>query len=359
MIADEEGFLYPSIDITQCIDCHLCENACPILQKACIQDEIDTIVYAAKNRQTEIREKSSSGGMFTLLATHVLNQGGIVFGAAFDEELKLSHIGVERLVDLRKLRGSKYVQSTIGDTYIEAKKELDKGRLVLFTGTPCQIGGLKSYLKKDYDNLYTQDLICHGVPSPEVFEKYLFFLQDKHKKKVISVNFRNKEESWKKYSVTFTFEDGESFTERFNENSYMKAFLKNLCLRPSCYDCNFKGINRISDITLADFWGVETILPKMDDDKGTSLIFIHSHKGERIFKKIEDDILAEKIDASVAILENASAIKSSKFASQRNQFMKKVNKTNFEKLVKQYTDSTFIQKIKNKIKSLFSHKGEV
>ena len=321
LVADEEGFLYPQVDQKECSSCNLCEKVCPILNPHSISKETKPLAYAVKNTDEYIRERSSSGGVFTAMAEYIIEQGGLVFGAAFDDDFNVVHIRVDKKEDLEKLRGSKYVQSKIGYTYQEAKEALISGNPVFFTGTPCQIGGLKAFLKKDYEKLYTQDLICHGVPSPFAWKKYLEYLADKYGSEVKHVAFRNKAKSWKKYSISIWFENGQELTEPFTENVYMQAFLKNLCLRPSCYNCAFKGINRVADITLADFWGIETVLPQMDDDKGTSLIMIHSDKGKELFETISCRLQGQEVDAPLAIHENGSAVYSSPLSPKRKCFI--------------------------------------
>ena len=195
MVADLEGFLYPSVDTKECINCGLCEKICPILKKNPIKSD-DIIAYAAMLNNTDIRLESSSGGVFTAIAESVIDKNGVVFGAELDENFNVIHTYVETKEELKKFRGSKYVQSVIGETYKRAKGFLDQGRFVLFTGTPCQIGGLYAYLNKDYDNLITQDLICHGVPSPMVWRKYLEFREDISHAGVRRMSFRHKKYGW-------------------------------------------------------------------------------------------------------------------------------------------------------------------
>ena len=206
MTSDEEGFWYPQVDKSKCIDCGLCEKICPIIHKWQPDNSRTTTAMAAINTNEEIRLKSSSGGLFTLIAENIIDQGGVVFGAAFTDDFKsVRHICVDNIADLDKLRGSKYVQSKIGDTYKQAKEYLDSGRKVLFTGTPCQLGGLYSYLRKPYENLFTQDIICHGVPSPMVWERYVDFREKKSASSTQRMFFRHKKYGWKTFAVLFEF----------------------------------------------------------------------------------------------------------------------------------------------------------
>lgn len=350
LVADEEGFLYPQVDQKECSSCNLCEKVCPILNPHSISKETKPLAYAVKNTDEYIRERSSSGGVFTAMAEYIIEQGGLVFGAAFDDDFNVVHIRVDKKEDLEKLRGSKYVQSKIGYTYQEAKEALLSGKPVLFTGTPCQIGGLKAFLKKDYEKLYTQDLICHGVPSPLAWKKYLEYLKNEYITEVKYVSFRNKEKSWKKYSIFIRFENGQELMEPFTENLYMQAFLKNFSLRPSCYDCQFKGVNRVSDITLADFWGIENTLPQMDDDKGTSLVMIHSDKGKELLEMISSKLQRQEVDALLAIHENGSAVYSSPLSPKRKCFIDRLKKKSFEKNVKKCIKPSLYIRIKSLVK---------
>lgn len=344
MKRDEEGFLYPEVNEDFCVNCGLCEKACPIIVKN--PYSADVYAYAIKNRNDDIRENSSSGGVFTAIAERILSNGGVVFGAAFDDEFSVRHICVDNVEDLSKLRGSKYLQSTIGDTYKQSKTALDNGKMVYFTGTPCQIEGLLKYLERDYDNLLTSDIICHGVPSPKVWNMYL---RSKSASNVKKTTFRNKANGWQTYSMNIEFEDGTVYNKLAKDDLYMKAFLKNLCLRPSCYECSFKSKSRASDLTLADFWGVDYVAPEMNDNKGTSLVLVHTRKGAKAINDISDDIEIQEVDADVALMYNSAAIASVPKPYGRNGFMKKVSPENFENMVEKCSKRTFMQKIKSKI----------
>lgn len=285
MYADREGFLYPIVDFVKCINCGLCEKVCPVLHPK--KNETEPLVYAAINNDEAIRMQSSSGGIFTLIAESVLDRGGVVFGACFDRNWNVIHDYTETKEELAKFRGSKYVQSKVGISFTLVKKFLDSGREVLFSGTPCQVAGLKNFLHKSYSNLLTVDLVCHGVPSPEVWEKYLQkniynVYGIRNNKAAISpgdyisdISFRAKDKGWKRYNVKIAFRNGQMEMIPFFKNPYMNVFLSNLSLRPSCYACPAKLHNMQSDITLADFWGINKINPDIDDDKGCGLILIH------------------------------------------------------------------------------------
>ena len=347
---DSEGFWYPEVTKDICINCGLCEKVCPVLKK--YEGNPKGRAYAAINNDEDVRLKSSSGGIFTLIAQEVIARGGAVFGAAFDGDFKVKHILVETIGDLEKLRGSKYVQSKIGDAYKLAKKLLEGGRLVLFSGTPCQISGLKSYLGKPYENLILQDIICHGAPSPKVWDRYIKFREEKASATTQNVSFRNKQYGWKKFSMLFDFKDSTRHLKTLAEDSYMKAFLSDLSLRPSCYDCHSKSAERESDITLADFWGVENVAPDMFDNKGTSLVLVNSSKGEKLFDAIKDLVTAKEVDFDEAIKYNSATTKSVAKPKNRDKFMKEIMENDFEKTVEKYTKVGFVAKNLRRVKRI-------
>lgn len=298
---DQEGFLYPWVDENLCVDCGKCEKVCLELHVNAPREPLKT--YAAKNKNEEIRRESSSGGIFTLLAETAIDRGGVVFGARFDENWEVMHDYAETKEGLKSFRGSKYVQSRIGETYRQAEQFLKVGRMVMFTGTPCQIAGLKRFLQKEYSNLLTVDFVCHGVPSPKVWRMYLDEItacrQNRvkvvsphpvpQKKEIENIEFRSKKTGWKKYSFVATLSDVMTGGEKnfvllssvFSENPFMQAFLSDLILRPSCYTCPVKSGKSGSDITIGDFWGIEEIMPDFDDDKGMSLVMLHTRKFEK------------------------------------------------------------------------------
>lgn len=347
MITDEEGFWYPRVDKEKCIECDLCEKICPIIHKWQPDYTRTTTAMAAMNLNEEIRLKSSSGGIFSLIAEEIINQGGVIFGAAFTDDFRsVHHICVDNTVDLDKLRGSKYVQSKIGDTYQQAKDFLDCGRKVLFTGTPCQIGGLYSYLRKPYENLFTLDIICHGVPSPMVWEKYVEDREKKVASTTQQVFFRHKKYGWKTFAVLFKFSNDTAYMKKFHDDLFMKAFLNDLCLRPSCYSCSFKTLKRQADITLADFWGVQNVLPEMDDNKGTSLIIIHSAKGRMLFDSICQGVKSKNVDLSIIEKYNPAVINSCKMNNKRSSFITEIQKEDFNNTVQKYTKLTIMKKVR-------------
>ena len=322
MKKDFRGFFYPEVDYIKCIQCGLCKRRCPVNNKE-IEKEI--IAFAAYNKNDNIRKNSSSGGIFTALAEFVLDKGGIVFGATFDKDFLVEHISITNKEDLKKLRSSKYLQSNLRNSFQEAKKLLEEDKLVYFSGTPCQIEGLKAYLGKEYDNLITQDLICHGVPSPKVWEEYLKY----KKKKIKDVNFRSKETSnWGDYKLKLVYEDGIEYSEK-DKNVFMKLFLNNAILRESCYDCRFKKKNRVSDFTLADFWGLRNIDAAFYDERGISLLIVNSNKGRKVLENISDKIVKKEINLEAALLYNLSMIESSKKSNDYEKISELIEKEDY------------------------------
>lgn len=310
------------------------------------------VAYAAINQNTEARENSSSGGVFFLLAEFVIEQGGVVFGARYDADWEVAHGYAEDLEGISAFMGSKYVQSRIGDTYIQAKEFLKQGRTVLFSGTTCQIYGLKAYLGKSYDNLITVDLICHGVPSPKVWREYLQLRTEGRKIKAVS--FRDKTEGWQVFSLRIDFENGESYRQTLKKDVFMRGFLQDIYLRPSCYHCRFRGEHRDSDITLADLWGCRTVAPDMFDDKGTSLVLIQSEKGADIWKKIRSAMDCRQLLTKDYQRFNKSLTTSVLIPHKRRKFLKDRSLDNLQKLISQKEGllERVLRKAKRKLKLL-------
>lgn len=310
MKEDAEGFLYPDVDMTQCIDCGICEKVCPWLnlhEKSKIQD-----VLGAKNIDGKERMESSSGGVFIALAKKVIENGGVVFGAVFNKCWEVVHTYAENLKDVKSMMGSKYMQSRMENSYREAEDFLKRGRTVLFTGCPCQITGLHNYLGKEYHNLISVDFLCHGVPSPGVWRKYLTEVSTSFPKeingisldfstKITGIDFRNKQQSgWKNFYLTITgLSNGTEkvlLSDKHKNNPFMKGFLGDLYLRPSCYNCKCKNGASHSDLTIADFWGISSIMPDFDDDKGVSLVLVNTDKGRNVLALCDLEIRKSTLD---------------------------------------------------------------
>ncbi len=351
MKSDDEGFWYPIADKDKCINCGLCDKICPILHPIYSKRELAPTALAAVNTNDEIRLKSSSGGIFTLLAEWIIKQGGVVFGAAFTNDYKaVHHIAVDTVEELEKLRGSKYVQSLIGDTYKQAKGILESGRAVLFTGTPCQISGLYSFLQKDYDNLYTQDIICHGVPSPMVWRKYVEEREKEASSQTFRMSFRCKSCGWTTYSTMFEYKNHSKYQRLYSEDPYMKTFLSDMCLRPSCYNCSFKGVSRKSDLTLADFWGIQNVCQEMDDHKGTSAVLIHSEKGHFLLNSIKSSISSREVPLESIVRYNPSLVRSSAMPEKRSEYMSQIQSESVCRLADEYFKVSFKKRLLNALR---------
>lgn len=316
-IVDNEGYVYPLVNKDACIDCNLCVKVCPIHNDN--RDRKPLFVYAAKNKDEEIRRNSSSGGLFFEIAKNIIEQNGVVFGAKFDASWNVIHDYTENIQGLFEFQGSKYVQSNINGAYKKVETFLKNNRLVLFSGTPCQISGLLHFLRKEYKNLLTLDVVCHGVPSNMIWKKYIKEELESDIKNIISVSFRNKDEGWLKYRMKIIFNknisscisaNGEiqEYSKYHRQTSFFKGFLTQYFLRPSCYNCKFRSGKSGSDITLADFWGFEEISSKWHDDKGVSLVLVNTPKGKNMFEACDVDVLDSTYENAIkgnpSIIEN-------------------------------------------------------
>ena len=354
MKVDAEGFEYPSVDKTLCINCGLCEKVCPFNKQEPLRCKKPK-TYAVKIKDDTVRILSSSGGIFSILASEVLGRDGVVYGVALSDDLKKAlHFRVDNTEDLYKLRGSKYLQSKTGIIFNQVKSDLDNNKQVLFSGVPCQINGLKFFLRKEYENLLTVEVICHGVPSPALWAKYFDYLETKYNAKIHKVNFREKRNGWKTFGLT---EDGDNISQYLNQHQdpYMQMFLRNYCLRPSCYDCVAKKLESMADLTLADFWGIQNVAPEMDDDKGTSLVLVQTHKGEKFLDSLKNQFVSKKVDFETGIKSNVSYWKSCEKPTQRNTFFVDMENMSFEELQDKYCKPikvSFFRKVIRKFKTI-------
>ena len=309
MKADENGFFSPVVDVESCICCGLCEKTCPVITPLELSED-EPKAYAAYTKDETVRLHSSSGGVFTEIAKTVLAQGGAVFGAAYNEHFEVVHICAEGEKELARLRCAKYAQSDLYGIFREVKNKLDKGQMVLFSGTPCQVGGLKAYLRKDYDNLLTADFICHSIPSPFAWREYVKYRaqQDNDGELPVAVNLRAKDTGWSRYQYAnlFRYASGNSHTVISGESLYMKLFVGGYINRESCANCQFKGYNRVSDVTLGDFWGIWDIAPEMDDNKGTSVVLVHSERGMGLIQGVSERVTLKQVTPEEAGRQNSA-----------------------------------------------------
>ena len=357
---DEQGFLYPIVEESQCIDCGLCESVCPVIHQA--SPRKPKKIYGAINHNEQIRLDSSSGGIFTALAEIALDKGGKVWGAKLNEQCEVVHDCVETIPALELLRGSKYVQSHIGLSFQKIKAELRKGKVVLFTGTPCQVAGLKRFLKDDYSNLYTIDFLCHGIPSPGVWKKYLE-QQFGKSARLKDIKFRDKTHGWEKYCFSLKQyfpkgKDSVKHIERCNKNLYMRAFLHDLTLRPSCYNCPARSFKSGSDITLADLWGAWRTLPEYNDNKGCSCVAINTEKGGQLFQCLGTSVSAKEISYKSAFVDyNYAATSNPKPNPNRQKFFSQYESISLNILIPQLTKDPLKYVLKEHIRSLLEEIG--
>ncbi len=354
MQADDEGFLYPIVNKEICIGCGLCNKVCPMLQTNNTEKRPIKVV-AAINNNIEQLENSSSGGVFIVLAQHTIKNGGKVYGAAFDKNWHVKHQSASTEKECEQFMGSKYVQSSINNTYNEAQKDLKKGKQVLFSGTPCQIAGLNNFLKKDYENLTTCDFICHGVPSPGVWSKYITAISEQQGK-ITNINFRDKTNGWKNFHFYLKNENDNLpyLHEHHRTNIYMKAFLQDIILRPSCYACKHRSGKSGSDITLADYWDLWKTNPDFDNEKGVSMVLVNTTKGETILNAISNKVATKETSFDDVLTYQKSWYNSPKQESQlRNQFYKQLKRgNNIQLSLDSVTKNTVMRKVKNKINKL-------
>ncbi len=353
MIADFEGFLYPEIDKTKCVNCGLCKAKCPVLLslKSDNYENKNPEAYAVKAKDLDLRLNSSSGGMFSLLANYVLKKRGIVCGAAMTTDCKsVEHIIIDKPDELYKLRGSKYVQSSIDSVYKELLPIIKSGKEVLFSGTPCQIDGLRKFLGKDYDNLLLVEVICHGVPSPKIFKNYINWQEEKSKAQIVKVDFKYKKRNgWQHYETLLKSKNKRLFLSDHRYNPYMLMFLRNYCLRLSCYNCHAKNFKPRADFSLGDYWGVKNVLPDFFDDNGISLVLLHNEKAKNIFEKLKSEMEYKETDCMTALKYNICMLESVKKPKERDTFFEDMNNMDFNSLKKKYASVSFKQKIKDRL----------
>ena len=346
---DIEGFSYPVVDKEACIDCHLCEKACPIInvKKLKINDFEQPECHAAVSKNIMTRFASTSGGMFSVLALQMYKQGGYVGGAIFDEGWMVSQLISNDKSDLEKIRGSKLHQSNSQGFYEKVRDLLKAGEKVLVCGIPCQMAALRSFLKKDYENLIIVDLICRGINSPKVFSKWLSFLEDEHGAKVQHFRVKSKELGWRKLTTKVVFENGKVLYDTNDTNFFTIGYLSTgVYCRPSCYECKFKGFPRIADITIGDFWGAgNTIGEEMDGDIGTSVVLLNNEKGKKYYQSIASKLKEKEVPFDVVVKGNPALVSPLLPPKvNREEFYKDLDKSNFKDIAAKYIHRDIDQK---------------
>lgn len=327
MVEDAEGFLYPVIEDTKCINCGLCRRVCSWEHPTYDNNE-SPLTLASVLMDKDERQKSTSGGVFFVIAKWIIEQGGIVYGAAFDDNLQLHHYGAETHNELQRLRGSKYIQSDIGAVFKDVKKQLDANRWCYFTGTGCEVAGLKSFLRKNYPKLITSDLVCHGTPSQKLFNMHIKYMEKKYHDKVVDYKFRD----YKFGGVC----EACSFANRkrvikpsYELSPYLYSFMHGYTYRQSCYECRFAKLPRQGDITLADFWGIQSFFPDFDNSNGVSLILVNSDKGREIWDKVSNETIFEVSRIEDASKYNGNVIKPSQKPAVRDVIFNEIEKRGY------------------------------
>ncbi len=349
MKADEEGFLYPFINSDKCIKCGLCEKKCAFNHSDDYKNMFDVQAYGVKHKLEEVRSASRSGGAFTVISDWVLENNGVVYGAAYNDEYRVVHKRADSKDDRNAFRGSKYVQSDLTNIFPMIKQDLKDGKDVLFTGVACQVAGLYAYLDKDYSNLFTCDIVCHGVPSPLIWEEYVKWVNKRHNGTIEFIDFRSKQEfGWTSHVEKFVINGKNYYSTKFRQ-----LFYEDSVLRPSCYNCQYTSINRPADFTIADFWGY----PKgeFNDNKGISLVLLNNQKAVDVFEKIKDDATYVTYDVNKLVHPNLK--KPTKEPENRSEFWETFNKAGIDGIITKYTMPDLIEKglilanyVKNKLK---------
>lgn len=343
---DNDGFYYPEVVIEKCIACKKCLDTCPIMHPArTAENSVKPTVYAAWSLDDFTRYTSTSGGIFSEFAKYILAKKGSVAGAYYNKEHLVEHGVIDNFEAIEKLRQSKYIQSDIGLTFREIKNRLQHDKLVAFCGSPCQVAGLLNYLGKKHDKLITFDFVCRGANSPKVYLKYLKMLEKKYDSKINKVWFKNKTYGWNRFSTKIDFENGQEYIQDRNNDLFMKGYFHNLYIRSSCFQCQYKSFPRISDITLADFWGISKYDKSIDDFNGVSLIMINSAIGNNLFNGIKNVVFSKEQPLEIAIKGNGCILQSVKPTPQREKFLKKVDQLSFDECIHRFSKPPLYYKI--------------
>lgn len=351
MVEDEEGFRYPKVDKEKCINCKLCEKVCQYLSDS--KKEIENkypLIYACTKKDNYMNN-STTVALFYELAKNVIENNGVVAGAIYDENLKVKHVIAENIECLEKMRGSKYVQSELNDTYKKIEQILKTGKIVLFSGTPCQVRGLQLFLGKSYDNLITIDVICHSVPSPKIYRDYIDNTEKKYNSKIKYINFRTKVDGWLAPYTEIIFEDKDiKYLRRSNENEWYRTFVSHIVTRPSCNNCLYTSIYRISDLTLGDFWGIDKFRPNINVHNGVGKVIINTDKGKEIFEKIIDKY--ETYSMSIEEAMRPNLMHPPEKHPKKEAFYKFYEKNGYEKAYKKFLKESLYKKVKRKMKRI-------
>lgn len=329
MVEDEEGFRYPQVDMDTCIDCHLCEKVCPVINaKADVAKEQKA--FLLQHKDEKVLHESASGGAFTAIASYVIERGGVVFGAAYDKDFQVTHQYVETYEDLKIFRNSKYVQSLMGNAYQQAKEFLKQGRMVCFSGTPCQLEGLLNYLRKPYENLVTVDVMCHSITSPKIFRLYVEMQKEKYGDDIENIMFRDKKPYGYKYSSMSVYRGGKQvYKEGVETDVYLRSFFCDMNVRPSCFDCKFKKQHHLTDFTIWDCFDVRKFSKEMDNDKGVTRILTNTDKANQILLDMNKVARIIEIPVGDAVSGVKEMLHSVNMNPRRSAFYQECSKGNY------------------------------
>lgn len=349
MVESPKGFLYPKIDKDKCVDCKICQKVCPVIIGNKLIADVEGEAYAVQHYNDSVLYNSSSGGAFTALSDYVLKKSGVVYGAAYSENMVVEHIRAESTVVRNKMRDSKYVQSRLGDTFKSVLSDLERGLMVMFTGTPCQCAGLRSFLKKDYDNCYLVEIFCHSTPSPKIFSEHIHLLEYKNKSKVVSYSSRSKKYGWTRHDVV-GFENGRYEDSSMLSQMYYELFNLKMIARDSCKSCQFGGKQRCADLSIGDFWGSRDVEIPLKKSKGISVLLVNNPKGKKLISDIVG-LQKYKITLEDAFKRNHST--SIQFNPKSDDFWDEYEKNGYIKALRKYAGYTLWGRVKFKAKRIF------
>lgn len=341
---EHKGFFYPEVDTSLCVRCGKCEDACPALSPLFEKEDGYPIAFAARSKDREIRLQSASGGVFYELARKVLEDGGYVCAAVFTADFRVKHIVTDNIKSLKDMQGSKYAQSDTVGFYKKIRQLLTDGKTVLFCGCPCQSAALRSYLKKEYENLYAVDLICHGIPSQSMLDSYIELQEEKYGSRAVNLRFRDKARGWHMSSVRMEFENGKVYSEPMTIDAYMKGYFGNITIKSHCYNCRYKEFHSGSDLTLGDFWGAEVELDEIDDNTGLNAVTVNSKKGKSLLKLIDVELV--DVDIRTILKYNKLLTESAKRSDLREEFFAFAEKNGRKEAIQKYFCESKTDKIK-------------
>lgn len=359
METDVKGFAYPRIDESACTDCGLCDRVCPIIARKKMNLEAKSYqgIFAGRITDDDALFRSASGGAFWAIASEVISNDGMVFGAVYDKNMRVVHRGADTLEACRAFQGSKYSQSDTFQAYREVRDILRSGRQVLFTGVPCQVDGLKRFLIKSYDNLLTMDVLCHAVPSPKIFADYISYVNSKHNGRLINLSMRDKTRyGWgHPYSYRYDFSDGRSLLDSSKVIDWGRIYFSRLVNRPCCHECKYTNLNRPSDISVADFWGDRNLHTDIRSKKGTSLLIVNTPKGEAVVKALRDKMVLSKVSEEDAM--QPSLYEPTTDDSRTQTLWNDYEEHGFNYMLNKYFDDSTYQKFKNIVKKILGALG--